>query len=147
MVKKYSEENYKIIQAELKGMNCEDGGWNPGFLWKLKKKLSPRPVDPPTAMENSDGILLTEPKEIQNEALLYYKNLFNDVPMDEEHVELQTAQEKLCKMRLEQCSAQKTDPWSLEELETVLRDLKKGTSRDPTDMQMNYFQMKLLEKT
>ena len=131
MVNKYAEENLKKIQTELKGMSCEDGGWNPGYLWRLKTKISPRPIDPPTAMESSDGILLTDQKEIQSEALRYYKNLFEDLPMDGDHVDIQIAQEKMCKMRLEQCSENKTDPWILEDLELVLKGLKKGTSRDP----------------
>ena len=56
MAFKYSEDMYKKIKDELKGMSCEDGGWNPGHLWKLKTKISPRPVDPPTAMENSKEV-------------------------------------------------------------------------------------------
>ena len=131
MAFKYSEDVYKKIKDELKGMSCEDGGWNPGHLWKLKTKISPRPVDPPTAMENSNGILLTDQKEIQNEALLYYERLFEDTPMHADHVELQIVQEKWCKMHLDQCAENKTAPWNMEDLETVLSDLKKETSRDP----------------
>ena len=48
--------------------------------------------------------------------------------MHADHVELKIAQEKLC---IDQCAENKTAPWNMEDLETVLSDLKKETSRDP----------------
>ena len=54
----------KYLQWTLrgtKGHNSEDGGWNSGYLWKLRRKILPRPSDPPTAMENQNGIILTDP--------------------------------------------------------------------------------------
>ena len=38
------------IRSELKEVNSEEGGFNPGKFWKLDKKLSPKQTDPPTAM-------------------------------------------------------------------------------------------------
>ena len=76
MAEKYAEDMVKKIREELKGVNSEDGGWNSGHLWKLRKKISPRPSDPPTAMENTDGVLLTDPIEIQKEAIKYFEQLF-----------------------------------------------------------------------
>ena len=69
MAEKYSKDIYNKIKEELKGINSEDGAWNSGYLWKLRRKIHPRPSDPPTAMENQNGILLTDPKEIQKESL------------------------------------------------------------------------------
>ena len=60
MANKYSEEMYMKIKEELDGINCDDGGWHSGHLWKLRRKLSPRPSDPPTAMINTDGVRLTD---------------------------------------------------------------------------------------
>ena len=73
MAEIYSEDMSKKIKDELNGINCEDGGWNSGFLWKLRSKISPRPEEPPTAMESSNGVLLTDPLEIQKEAIKYYE--------------------------------------------------------------------------
>ena len=77
MADRYSEEFAFKIKEELKGINSEDGGWNPQNLWKLRSKISPRPVDPPSAMENNEGILLTEHVEIQKESLRYFERLFD----------------------------------------------------------------------
>ena len=50
---------YKKIMGEGKVMSSEEGGYNPGHLWKLKKKLSPRHMDPTTAMRDGEGKLPT----------------------------------------------------------------------------------------
>ena len=53
LAEKYSDKMYNKIKEELAHIDSEDGGFNSGRLWKLKKKLSPKPHDPPTAMKNS----------------------------------------------------------------------------------------------
>ena len=56
LCEKFSESMFKKIMTEVKGAeNCKDGGFNTGKLWKLKKKLSPRNQDSPTAMYNDSG--------------------------------------------------------------------------------------------
>ena len=55
----YSESMAKKIRDELKEVNWEDGGFNPGKFWKLEKKLSPKQRDPPTAIKDSEGNILT----------------------------------------------------------------------------------------
>ena len=47
----YSESMAKKIRDELKEVNWEDGGFNPGKFWKLEKKLSPKQRDPPHSNE------------------------------------------------------------------------------------------------
>ena len=131
MADKYSEEMANKIRKEIKGIDSEDGGWNPQNLWKLRLKLSPRPIEPPTAMENTEGVLLTEPVEIQKESLKYYEKLFENLPMDNDYVSVQKWKESLCKMRLIKCAENKTPPWTIEDLNLVLKHLKNGTSRDP----------------
>merc|ERR1712083_578266 len=54
------------IKEEIEGIKCDEGGRNSGHLWKLKKKLIPRIQDPPTAIKNSDGNLLTKKDEIMD---------------------------------------------------------------------------------
>ena len=56
--------------------DCEDGGFNSGKLWKLKKKLAPRNSKPPSAMEDSEGNVLTSDEDILNEAVKHNKSVF-----------------------------------------------------------------------
>ena len=49
---------FKKIMNEVKDANDdEDGVFNAGNLWKLKKKISPNCSDPPTAMLSDEGKL------------------------------------------------------------------------------------------
>ena len=78
LAEKYSETMYKKIMSEIKVMSSEDGGYNPGHLWKLKKKLSPRHMEPPTAMRDSEGKLLTSKEDIKAETMKHYKKVFEN---------------------------------------------------------------------
>ena len=101
----YSESMFKKIMGEIKGMdNADDGGFNTGQLWKLRNKLAPKSQEPPTAMKDSTGKLLTKDKDILNEAVKHYTEVFKEKPMIPEHETYKTAREKLCMDRLKECS-------------------------------------------
>ena len=55
----------KKIEEEISGIKCEEGGINSGKLWKLRKKLFPKSRDPPTAMLDEKGNLVTSVDEVQ----------------------------------------------------------------------------------
>ena len=74
---KYSEVMANKILKEVQGLeDAEDGGFNSGKLWKLKRKLSPKANEPPTAMESKEGKLLTDDDDIFKEAVRHYKAIF-----------------------------------------------------------------------
>ena len=78
LAKRYSERMYKYIIYEIGNIANEDGGFNSGKLWRLKKKLSPSNYDPPTAITSVEGYLLTTDDDIKDEAVKLYKNVFAD---------------------------------------------------------------------
>ena len=61
---KCADANYEKIKNELKDIDCEDGGFNIGRLWKLRKKLSPYRKETPTAILDPKGNLVTSAKGI-----------------------------------------------------------------------------------
>ena len=63
-------------------MKGGEGGYNPGHLWKLKNKLSPKQSEPPSSMKDSEGYLLTNLKDIKAEAVKHYKHVFEDKAID-----------------------------------------------------------------
>ena len=66
----YADIMCKKIMGEIKNVgDSEEGGFSAGRLWKLKKKLSPKNTEPPTAMLNSEGKLLTNNEDIKKEAV------------------------------------------------------------------------------
>ena len=89
-------------------MDNEEGGYNPGHLWKLRQKLSPRPSEPPTAMKNKEGKLLTSEDDIKDEAVKHYKNVFKNSAIDEEFKPHEIEREELCKLRLKSAYENKT---------------------------------------
>ena len=126
-----ASSNYAKIEEEIEGIKPEDGGFNSGKLWKLKKKISPKCRDPPTAMVDDVGNIVTSAKAIEALALeTYSKRLENRKIKDglENH---KKDKENLCKLRLEMTGKNRTSEWSMNQLEVVLKYLKKNKSRDP----------------
>ena len=72
----YREQMYRHIKDKIKDIECEDGGFNSGKLWKLKKKLLPLNYDPPTARKDASGKLLTKEENKLNETRKHYKKVF-----------------------------------------------------------------------
>ena len=53
--------------------DAEDGGFNAGKLWQMNYKLYPKINEPPTAMVNSEGKIITSEKYITMEAIIHYE--------------------------------------------------------------------------
>ena len=70
---KFSSNNYEKIMEEIEGIECEEGGINSGKLWSLRRRLCPKSRDPPTAMLDLQGNLVTSPSAIENLSLETYK--------------------------------------------------------------------------
>ena len=76
LAEKCAESNYLKIKKELKDIKSDEGGFNMGKLWKLRKKLCPFQKDPKTAMLDSHGNIITSGKNLQKHTLNHYKNSF-----------------------------------------------------------------------
>ena len=136
----YSDKMTKTILNEIKDITKSDeGGLSNGKMWKLKKKLMPRSQEPPTAMKNKEGKLLTGKEEILTEAVNHYKNVFRDREIVPEYLEYRKERENLCKERLEETEQNKSKEWSHEDVMCVLQGLKKGKSKDPYDFPNELF--------
>ena len=61
---KCAEQNVKIIEEGLRDFECDEGGFNMGKLWKLKKRLCPYKKTTPTAMMDNHGNLITSSKNL-----------------------------------------------------------------------------------
>ena len=140
LCQKYSESMYKKIEKEINNIgDCEDGGFNSGKLWKLKKKLSPNTSEPPSAMEDSEGNVLTSEEDILSEAVKHYKAVFEPQQMTEDLKDIQKERELLCMERLLIARQNKSPPWSIEDVTFVLKNLKEGKSKDPYDIPNELF--------
>ena len=137
---KYSEVMFKNIMAEVKGMEgSEDGGFNAGRLWKLKRKLSPKDSDPPTAMINSVGKLIPSEDEIKAEAVKHYKRVFKEREIAEDLKDFKVTRENLCHERLKIAIRNKSPEWSISDVTNVLKYLKTRKSKDPYNLPNELF--------
>ena len=126
-----AEENYNKIKTELKNTNGEEAGMNAGKLWKIKKKLSPRPPNNPTAMVDKKGNLVTSAAGLESLALEHYKNVLHNREINEELKHIQQDKEYLYNLRINIAKANKSEPWNMNDLERVLSHLKANKCRDP----------------
>ena len=114
----------------MKDMEDSEDGFNVGKLWKLRKKLCPYKKDPPTAMLSPCGNLVTSAANLEKHTIEYYKNVLSNRPIKPELAQLQKDEEKLCRRRIELAKQNKSTPWTKEDLDIVIKHLKKGKSRD-----------------
>ena len=90
-----AEENKKKIEKELAGIDCEEGGVHSGGLWKLRKKLFPKSRDPPTAMYDQTGNLVTNEEQIERLALDTYKKRLENRQIKENLSQIKKDKEEL----------------------------------------------------
>ena len=92
-----AENNYEKIKEEIDSIKGEDGGVHYGQLWKLKKKLSPKCRDPPTAMLDKHGNLVTSEQAIEALAVETYRKRLENRVIKEDLQHVQKEKEELCK--------------------------------------------------
>ena len=100
----------------MNNIECEEGGLNIGNLWKLKKKLCPYKKDPPTAMMDPHGNLVTSEKSLKVNTMDHYKKVLANRPIKAGLEDFKEAKEELCEARIQSAKLNKSKPWTKEEL-------------------------------
>ena len=129
-IAKEANENLKKIREEVCKIKPSEGGMSANKIWKLKKKLCPRSRDPPTAMLDKEGNLLTSDESIEKRALEVYTKRLEGNKMVDNLKDLEIDTNNLCKNRLKLCKKNKSEPWDLDDLKIVLKELGRDKSRD-----------------
>ena len=115
---------------------------NAGKLWKLKKRLKGVATEPPTAMLDERGNLVTSSKAIENLTIKMYQERLEAVHIKDDLKLHEMQRENLCKQRLHEARENKTSPWNMKDLEVVLNQLKPNKSRDPMGLSHELFKPK-----
>ena len=58
-----------------------------GLSGNWRKKLSHKHDEPPVAMKDAEGNILTHEEEMRAEALRHYRKVFEDKPIDDKYKE------------------------------------------------------------
>ena len=126
----HAENKYNKVVKELEEMKPEGRKINSQKFWKLKRKVCPKTRDPPTAMMDREGNLITNKNATDDRAIEVFTERLKPNRMKEHLKSLEETENKLCDMRLKLSKLKKTEPWSLEDLEKVFKELEKDKSRD-----------------
>ena len=121
----------RIIEEACKDVSCEDGGINSKKMWQLKKRLKGISSEPPSAMVDAHGNLVTTRAGLEDLVIEKYQERLKTLDIKKGLEVHQVQQEKLCEERLEEARNNRTQEWTMLELECVLRKLKNNKSRDP----------------
>ena len=129
-----AEEYFDKIKLASKDIDCIQGGNVSSEIWKLKKQICPRSRDPPTAMMDNDGNLVTDTEAIKDMAVKAYQYRLRNRPIKEGLEDMKESKEKLAERVMEAARNNKTNPWDMIDLEIVLKNLKNNKSRDPNGL-------------
>ena len=102
-------------------------------LWEVLKRKYPKCLPSvPVGEKDRFGNIVTNHEGLKNLYLQTYLRSLRNRPMKEEYEEMKTFKDELFDLRLKLSSSNKSFPWTMEDLEAVLDNLKEGKSRDPT---------------
>ena len=134
-------EFMKKVKETLGHITGDDGSINTNGIWKAKQNLIPKHKETkPVALKDNKGNMITSPEGIKTLCLDEMIERLRHRPIHPELVQLQFMKEKLCHQRINIAKHIKTKPWTEEELESVLRKLKRGRCRDPQGLINELFQ-------
>ena len=131
LAEKMADDLYKIVKEEVDIVKSDEGGFNSGHLWRLKNKLRYKTNNPPTAIEDKDGKLVTNSAEIKKVTLEHFKKVLENRPIVSGLEKHQREREALCQERVLIAGQNKTPDWSEDDVKHVIKHLKKKKSRDP----------------
>ena len=130
LAEKCANENSTIIKEACEGLTIEGGGVNAGKLWKLKKQLQGIYQEPPTAMLDAKGNLVTTNKALEQLSLDMYTDRLKSHNIKKSLKLHQLQREQLWDQQLQKAQENVSPEWTMQDLEVVLRQLKNKKSRD-----------------
>ena len=110
-----------------------------GRLWQLKRKLRGIYHEPPTAMMDSFGNLVTSSKALEDLTVQMFTERLKSLPIKEELRVHKVQRENVFNHRIKQAQSNITPDWVMEDLDTVLKQLKTKKSRDPLGLANELF--------
>ena len=124
--------NYEKIIKNFKTFSNNPEKINQQQLWKTMRKLWPK-VEPklPSAKKNHRGKIISEPNALKLLLAKEYKERLRARPVRPDFRKSDIMKNQIFKMKLKLAASKKSNPWTMQNLEKALSDLKVGRSRDP----------------
>ena len=141
-----AEDNYKIVHENVKHLVDDTENLNAIKMWKLRKKICPKKVEPPTAKLSESGEIISEPTKLKKLYEHTYKKRLEHRKMKPELINLFNLKMYLFNLRLEVTKKIKSKKWSEEDLLKVLKTLKKNKSADSHGLIYELFRPEIIGK-
>ena len=116
-----ADKTAKLVTDQLCQLNTIDGNFNSVGMWKVKKKVLPRPTDPPMAKKDSGGNLVTAPLLLKKLYLETYKKRLEHRPMKKEYEDIFQLKTLLWNLRYDFVKDIKSPPWDMNDLEKAIK--------------------------
>ena len=100
-------------------------------MWKVKSKLFPRPSDPPMAKKDPHGNIITSQEALKKLYLDTYVQRLDHRKMKDDFKEIFHLKSQLWNERLKSLKTNVSNDWKMEDLECVLKKLKRNLTCDP----------------
>ena len=129
-----SAKHMEVLTQHVKAASDGNGNMNTGKVWKLRKKICPKPRDHLSAKIDKEGKRVTDPAKIQDIYSNAYRERLQHREIIPELEKLKALKERLFQVRLEKSKATKSPDWTMEDLDKVLARLKSGKAIDPSGL-------------
>ena len=133
LCKNFASKSAEMIKDQLNEVQIEGKFAHVGF-WKIKQKFCPKVPDPPMAKKDENGILITSPNLLKELYLRTYKHRLRQRQMKPEMLDIYFLKSELWECRLNELKSVKSEAWTQDDLEKVLKSLKNNKTRDPVGM-------------
>ena len=144
--RKYHEEIIDTLN-KLGGDDQNLNGSGRKQLWKfLKKKYPKSSPSVPVGKKDKSGNIITNHEGLKQLYLETYVHRLRNRPIKPNYQGIKDLKDELFELRLELAKCDKSIPWTLEDLEFILKHLKDGKSRDPNGWCNEIFSNKVAGK-
>ena len=126
-----AEDNFIKLKTEIAKLKTDQASLKSKQLWQLKKELCPKSRDAPTAMNDKYGNLITSDQALKSLVLDAYTERLKGNTIKAHLEDLEKDTKTLCEIRLITSKTNKTEPWTMNDLKEVLKQLGNNKSRDP----------------
>ena len=127
-------KNAMKIKEHINYLQTKGGSFSQIGLWKLKRKLLPRKVDPPMGKKDKDGNLITGSEALKSLYIQTYVDRLKHREMKEEFQEMFELKTLLWDERMKSIKRVKSKPWTISDVEKVTKHLKNNQTRDSNGM-------------
>ena len=108
-----AEANLKLVMDNFGALSATDGTVNTNGMWKLKKKIFPKHVNPlPVCKKNLQGQIITNAEELKKLYLNTYKHRLRQRPISADLEHLKSLKDKLFRKRLRLSKGRKSPKWN-----------------------------------